>query len=1007
MMIALPPSVWIVGFTKLALPVARSDFVCRVPLYMNFGIIRVRLRRTRTMVLNEEQLSLAQDAHSILAKFTVSVNEAENLDLNYDLSGKSNVSFYSTPSTVFSELSANSAGNSPSASRFKPTDPFSELQINPKNARFCCLFLIIKQPEMSFDEAASKDLVTWAKERDYYLQRAASTSGEGNSLLTDPPPPPPSSRNEPLSLQSGICPRYGLDLSSLPTEEWRGRLVRPITLPSKDPGGYTVSGPNKTGLCGSSRVHPEMLKNLPEEMQNRGRTSFFDYYLFKHGRLVNLVQKTRGLDPSLPLATVTRISRHQNAANVAAGACATKKDEIKFVEDRLPQLCVVHPLNTWLWITVCLTPIVLHQVYRCLSTMEFSNRLRELIYTCGGGGDGGGGVNAWSSSNPEILFPEGNFLMPDRESVSPCNTPLFSNCIVKVEGCGDNSPSGWRFKEPCPVFTCEEEEDLDRQVSKISQPKKDDMEVPSLASLQEAFTSVNANEAVNLERLELLGDSFLKFVSSLYIFATSPPTTDEGQLTYARVAHISNSNLHRIAVSHGLFRYLASSAFKPGVMYIPPYYSFVDEQYARETHDLRQFVKIYDKTIADSMESLLGVCLLTMAPPRVALLLRLYCLSNEPDPLSQLKSSSRLQLGDKYPSWVPLILESSYRAIDPEFARDDWASMSKRQAEVDRILLSNNPKTKAEAAAAAAAAVADETSSSNLNLDAHDGLKREAVGGDDFHTTLENQRLSLAPLEEIIGYRFRRIRILLQAITHPSSEMAFKWGCYQRLEFLGDAILDFIVTQRIFTENPHMDPGELTDLKIALVSNVNLAIVCIRKEIYKFLGHMDNNLWTFINNFKNAVSQNFGNIWQLEHECNQRNESLSYKVLGDMVEAIIGAVYVDCGGNTSIVTGVIYNLLEDNIREYSKSPPMDPVRLLHETYPDLEIKKVEGGPSPQDSPSDSDGRQMPTWLNNQNGSFQTRLKITAKCGDRILTGEGFNIRTAKLEIAQQLGIIKC
>lgn len=101
--------------------------------------------------------------------------------------------------------------------------------------------------------------------------------------------------------------------------------------------------------------------------------------------------------------------------------------------------------------------------------------------------------------------------------------------------------------------------------------------MPPAASLLEAFTTVKALEAVNLERLELLGDSLLKFASSLVVFATSPPTTDEGLLTYARVAYISNSNLHRIAVRYGLFRYLAACAFKPDAMYTPPYYALADQ----------------------------------------------------------------------------------------------------------------------------------------------------------------------------------------------------------------------------------------------------------------------------------------------------------------------------------------------------------------------------------------------------------------------------------------------
>ncbi|KAM3183257.1 hypothetical protein ACTXT7_010703 [Hymenolepis weldensis] len=978
--------------------IKKSDFVCRVPLYMRFGILRVRLRRTATMILSEEQLSLVQRTHPILAQFTVNVNQTKNFDLNFDIGGKSTVAFYSTPpSTSFTNLTAlTSIKNSSSGSKFKPIDSFSQLQIDPQNTDLCCLFLIIKQPKMTLDEAASKDLLTWANERDYYLQHAATASGEGNSAFSDSPP---SSRNEPLNLQSGICPRYGLDLSSLPVEEWRGRLVRPIDLPSEDPGAYAVAGPNTQGLCGSSCIHPEMLKHLPEELQSLGHTSYLDYFQVKYGRVVKMVQETRELDSSLPLVTATRISRHLNAANIMTGVCATKKDDTNRAEDRIPHLCVVHPLNTWLWITVCLTPTVLYQVYRCLSTGEFSNRLHELIYTTDGDGD-----KEWSSSNSEHLFPEGNFLMPDRESVPPCNTPSFNKYIVKVEGDDENSPSGWKMKEPSPVFSCEEEEELDRQVLEMSRHMNNDVEVPSFARLQEAFTTVNAFEAVNLERLEVLGDSVLKFISSLYIFATSPHTTDEGRLTYARVAHISNSNLHRIAVRHGLFRYLSSVRFKPDVMYTPPYYAIADQEQARKTHDQRQFVKICDKTISDSMESLLAVCFLTMTPPRVARLLQLYRLSNEPNPLSQLESSSLCQSGDKYPSWVPLILESSYRAIDPEFAKDDWESMSIRQAEVSRILLQNIPKTKAAAAAAAIAG----TSSSDLNLEALDRVRGEGVGDDDFYTILEKRRPSLAPLEDIIGYKFRRIRILLQAITHPSSELAFRWGCYQRLEFLGDAILDFVVTQRIFRDHPNMDPGEVTDLKIALVSNISLAVICVRKGIYKFLEHSDNNLWAFINNFKEVVSRNSCNIWQLEHECNQHNETLSYKVLGDMVEAIIGAIYVDCGGVTSVVTSVIYNLLENEFEEYSKGPPMDPVRLLHETYPDLKITVVEGGPSLHDSSSDSDSQQLPTWIINQTNKGHNfgrpRVKIIAKCNGRTLTGEGFNNRTAKLDIAQQLGI---
>ncbi|KAM7534085.1 hypothetical protein Aperf_G00000110256 [Anoplocephala perfoliata] len=117
--------------------------------------------------------------------------------------------------------------------------------------------------------------------------------------------------------------------------------------------------------------------------------------------------------------------------------------------------------------------------------------------------------------------------------------------------------------------------------------------------------------------------------------------------------------------------------------------------------------------------------------------------------------------------------------------------------------------------------------------------------------------------------------------------------------------------------------------------------------------------------------------------CNQHNETLSYKVLGDMLEAIIGAVFIDCGGVTSIVTGVIYNLLQKEIEAYGKKIPVDPVRLMYEEYPGMEItleKFDKNGP---------------------------RVRVTAKFKDHIITGEGKNTRTAKLDLAQQLGINIC
>ncbi|VDM26676.1 unnamed protein product [Hydatigera taeniaeformis] len=156
---------------------------------------------------------------------------------------------------------------------------------------------------MVFDEEASRGLVRWAEEREFYTGKRAVI-------------PPP--RN-PSLLQSGICAHYGAQLSTIPTAQWPGLLVRPIDLPPEDPGSYAVLGANVSGLCASSPVPDHMAEQLPAELHQRGVASYLDYARFKYGTRLRLVEETRGLDSSTPLVTATRISRHRNAANVSLG----------------------------------------------------------------------------------------------------------------------------------------------------------------------------------------------------------------------------------------------------------------------------------------------------------------------------------------------------------------------------------------------------------------------------------------------------------------------------------------------------------------------------------------------------------------------------------------------------------------------------------------------------------------------------------------------------------------
>ncbi len=76
--------------------------------------------------------------------------------------------------------------------------------------------------------------------------------------------------------------------------------------------------------------------------------------------------------------------------------------------------------------------------------------------------------------------------------------------------------------------------------------------------------------------------------------------------------------------------------------------------------------------------------------------------------------------------------------------------------------------------------------------------------------------------EEILGHRFRDRAVLLRALTHPSRTDESGGEGYERLEFLGDAVLGFLVVEELYRRFPDLPEGELTKMKVGLVSGRSL-----------------------------------------------------------------------------------------------------------------------------------------------------------------------------------------
>ncbi|KAF6156089.1 hypothetical protein GIB67_007464 [Kingdonia uniflora] len=113
-------------------------------------------------------------------------------------------------------------------------------------------------------------------------------------------------------------------------------------------------------------------------------------------------------------------------------------------------------------------------------------------------------------------------------------------------------------------------------------------------------------------------------------------------------------------------------------------------------------------------------------------------------------------------------------------------------------------------------------------------------------------------------------------------EFSIRW----RLEFLGDSVLDILVTWYLFQNHTEIEPGELTDLRSACVMNENFAEAAIRHNLQDHLHHSSGLLLEQITEYKNAIS-----------DVHQRTKSLGKmkypKALGDLVESIAGAILVD------------------------------------------------------------------------------------------------------------------
>ncbi|KAK9890121.1 hypothetical protein WA026_008931 [Henosepilachna vigintioctopunctata] len=436
-----------------------------------------------------------------------------------------------------------------------------------------------------------------------------------------------------------------------------------------------------------------------------------------------------------------------------------------------------------------------------------------------------------------------------------------------------------------------------------TQPILEDHPGPSPNVLLQALTMSNANDGINLERLETIGDSFLKYAITNYLYSKYE-NIHEGKLSHLRSKQVSNLNLYRLGKRKNLGEFMIATKFDPHDNWLPPCFYVPKEleealfaaQYPAncwtiadmaatrdmtledicsmvkergETIDLPNSIpynlvtqhSIPDKSIADCVEALIGAYLIDCGP-RGALLFMAW-------------------LGIRV---LPKIDEHTYGEIE----------------------LPHSPLLHH---------VQEPEKELEILLDGYDAF------------------------EDHIGYKFVDRSYLLQALTHASYSPNKITDCYQRLEFLGDAVLDYLITRHLY-EDPRMhSPGALTDLRSALVNNTIFASLAVRNGFHKYFRHLSPGLNEVVEKFIRLQEESGHNLVEelylvIETDSEEVEDVEVPKALGDVFESVAGAIFLDSEMSLDAVWRVYYKMMRLEIEQFSNKVPKSPIRELLELEPE-------------------------------------------------------------------------
>ncbi|KAL3953974.1 hypothetical protein ACCO45_011930 [Purpureocillium lilacinum] len=337
----------------------------------------------------------------------------------------------------------------------------------------------------------------------------------------------------------------------------------------------------------------------------------------------------------------------------------------------------------------------------------------------------------------------------------------------------------------------------------------------------------------NYERLEFLGDAFLKMATTISLF-TLIPNTNEFEYHVERMLLVCNQNLFNHAVDRKLQEYVRSKPFDRRT-----WYPDLKLKRGKMPKTGGHFHNLSDKSVADVCEALIGAAYVSQRESG-----KMDLAVKAVTKMVRSKNHKMLKFSDYYDA----------------FRVPDWQN-------------------------APASAV---------------------------------QRLAVDQISEATGYRFKCPNLLRSSFKHPSYPYE-PIPNYQRLEFLGDALLDLVIVDYLFRRFPDADPQWLTEHKMAMVSNHFFGSLCVQLGLQKHLLMTTSSLIGQISDYVAELEmarelarpeEGPGNTKAEGRKDYWLSTSQPPKILSDMLEALVGAMFVDSRYDYSVVEGFFTSFIE-------------------------------------------------------------------------------------------------